>query len=195
MAKRKTPATGRAGTKNIRRTPLVVGANGKPAYDSDFHIVAARRQCLLGASDAELAADFGVGVSTLYAWRRQFPELDKAIRHAKRLADGVIAESLYEAAQQRVVTQEKVVVIDGAAQAVPYRETVLQDVTAARHWLAARNPERWGLNRTEAPRDHENEERQLAAVRALIGDVSVRKTSSSEDAAVRALIGPPLVSG
>jgi hypothetical protein len=60
-------------------------------FRSDFHCAFALRQCLLGATDAQLADDLGISPSTLYLWQKQHPEFRQAMLDGKRFADGHVA--------------------------------------------------------------------------------------------------------
>jgi hypothetical protein len=125
MAARKTKATGRpVGAKSKPRTPLISGDTAPPGnrkggnppipFRSDFHCAFALRQCLLGATDAELADDLGVSPSTLYLWQQRYPEFRQAMLDGKRFADGHVAAKAYQGAVGfRETTTSVVVVSDG----------------------------------------------------------------------------------
>ena len=58
----------------------------------------ARRLCLLGAIDRELARFFEVSERTINRWKRQHPEFDEALKRGKAFADAEVAEALYRKA-------------------------------------------------------------------------------------------------
>lgn len=55
----------------------------------------ARRLCLLGATDKELADFFEVGETNLKEWYTRHPEFGVAVRKGKIAADANVASSLY----------------------------------------------------------------------------------------------------
>jgi hypothetical protein len=171
MAARKGPNRSQhSKVPKIARRPLVTDDRGRPIYDPSFHPLAAKRQTLLGSMDAELAEDFGISLSLYYNWRKTYPEFDQAIRRAKRLADGEVAEALHGNALGRVVRQEKVVVTKDGVEVIEYRQSIPPDTRAASHWLAARNPGTRGLNgrRADSATADYDEARALASLDAMI---------------------------
>lgn len=58
----------------------------------------ARKFCLLGATDAEMARFFDVALNTLVKWKKAHPEFKDAIDQGKLLADANVANSLYRRA-------------------------------------------------------------------------------------------------
>lgn len=68
-----------------------------PAYAPSF-AERAKKLCLLGLTDYDLAIAFGIGVGTLARWRQKYPDLNEAIVGARQFADGDVAESLYKRA-------------------------------------------------------------------------------------------------
>ena len=58
----------------------------------------ARKLCLLGAIDRDLARIFEVSVRTISNWKRQHPEFAAALKSGKAEADGAVAEALYRKA-------------------------------------------------------------------------------------------------
>ena len=58
----------------------------------------ARRLCLLGATDRELARCFEVSEGTINRWKRKHPEFAEALKRGKAFADAEVAEALYRKA-------------------------------------------------------------------------------------------------
>jgi len=89
----------------------------------------ARKLCLLGAIDRDLARIFEVSERTINRWKRQHPDFDAALKAGKAPADGEVAEALH-------------------------RKAVNGDMTAISFWLRNRRPDLWrdrrdGTARTE----------------------------------------------
>lgn len=55
----------------------------------------ARKLCLLGATNEQLAKAFEVSISRLEAWIKEKPEFQGAIKEGRENADGEIAGALY----------------------------------------------------------------------------------------------------
>jgi hypothetical protein len=58
----------------------------------------ARKFCLLGLTDEELAREFRVPLETLREWRETVPSFEANIREGRRLGDANIADGLYRRA-------------------------------------------------------------------------------------------------
>jgi transposase-like protein len=132
------------------------GVGGRPTkYDEAFPSIA-YEHCLLGATDKELAEFFGIAESTLYEWKKEYPEFSEAIKKGKAPADAQIATALFNRANgaewveeqafklktvtyeggKRVLEEERLEVVEVTRRAPP-------DTTAAIFWLKNRKPEVW----------------------------------------------------
>ena len=58
----------------------------------------AKKLCLLGATDVELADFFGVTDRTIDCWQIEYPEFCDALKAGKELADDRVERSLYRRA-------------------------------------------------------------------------------------------------
>lgn len=104
----------------------------------------ARKLCLLGATDKELADFFEVATSTIYKWKNEHPAFSEAIRAGKVSADANVADSLYKRATGEFVQMEKIVKnSDGQFEAVRYKQFLPGDPNAAFRWLLNRRPQDW----------------------------------------------------
>src|SRR3974377_1285199 len=97
---------------------------GRPSDFQAKYCGQATRLCLLGATDEEMAAFFGVATSTFYLWQRKHPEFRTAVKDGKLVADAAVAESLYKRAlgyshkAVKIVAEAKT----GTQHIVPYTE-------------------------------------------------------------------------
>ena len=66
-------------------------------YQADYP-EQARRLCLLGATDRDLAGCFEVSEGTINRWKRKYPEFAEALKRGKAFADAEVAEALYRKA-------------------------------------------------------------------------------------------------
>lgn len=100
--------------------------------------------CEAGATDADLADEFGVTTQTIKNWRSKYPEFFSAIKLSKMAADNEIERSLYQRAHGYSVDTVKVFCNkDGDVTRVPVREHFPPDPTAMIFWLKNRKPKEW----------------------------------------------------
>lgn len=109
----------------------------------------ARKICLLGATDAQLADFFKVTERTINAWKLQHPTFAEALRAGKEQADALVAHSLYRRALGFKHPAVKILTVaDGSNQGshveeVAYTEIYPPDTTACIFWLKNRRPDVW----------------------------------------------------
>ena len=104
----------------------------------------AKIMCEAGATNAELAEEFGVTVPTIQNWKLKHPEFFAAIKLNKPLADERVERSLFERANGYSYNAVKIFCNkDGKITEVPYVEHVLPDPTAMIFWLKNRKPAEW----------------------------------------------------
>lgn len=135
-------------------------ANSK--YDESFNEIA-RKLCLLGHTDAELATFFDVSVQTLNNWKKDYPKFFESLNAGKEIADAEVASSFHKRAvgyRYEEVTFEKVIIKDGEGFLTegdadddgitvdPYKKRVVvrevaPDPGAALNWLKNRQPKKW----------------------------------------------------
>lgn len=121
----------------------VPGPGRKSLYREQFADMA-RKLCLLGATDEELAAFFEVNTATIYRWQNEHPAFCEAIRAGKVQADANVADSLYKLATGHHVQAEKVVrKAGGEFEAVRYQQYIPGDASAAYRWLLNRRRQNW----------------------------------------------------
>ncbi|MBY4947010.1 helix-turn-helix domain-containing protein [Cupriavidus respiraculi] len=103
----------------------------------------ARKLCLLGATDKEMADVFGVSETTLNNWKTAHPEFLVSLKAGKDEADANVADRLYQRAMGYSHPAEKIVVVAGAIERVAYTEHYPPDTTAAIFWLKNRKKREW----------------------------------------------------
>lgn len=118
---------------------------GRPSkYRSEF-AEQARKLCLLGATDKELADFFGISTGTLDNWKNAHPDFLSSLKEGKDLADAVVAEKLFKRATGY---EHKAVKIVADAKTkdehiVEYTERYPPDTTACIFWLKNRQRDKW----------------------------------------------------
>lgn len=112
----------------------------KPEYAEQ-----ARKLCLLGATDQEIADFFEVEVRTVYRWKADRDEFCQALRAGKEVADERVERSLYQLATGYEQEEVKIFMPAQAEKPVyaPYRAKVAPNVTAAIFWLKNRRRDEW----------------------------------------------------
>lgn len=115
----------------------------KPEYAEQ-----ARKLCLLGATDKELADFFGVAESTINKWKADYPEFSESIKKGKDIADSDVADRLYQRAMGYSHDEEDIRAVsigDGISQIVktPTVKHYPPDTTAAIFWLKNRQKGKW----------------------------------------------------
>lgn len=114
-------------------------------YDAEKHPELARKLCLLGATDAEMADVMEISERTLDGWKKKHPEFLRSITRGKAIADADVASRLYDRAMGYSHDAVKIFMPSGADEAVyaPYTEHYPPDTQAASLWLRNRRPKQW----------------------------------------------------
>lgn len=116
----------------------------------------ARKLCLLGATDEDLARFFEVAVDTINEWKKRHKEFSASIKDGKETADAEVAHSLNERArgyryiEQQAIKVKEVQYENGKrvseiehVEIVPTERVVPPDSTAAIFWLKNRKKKLW----------------------------------------------------
>lgn len=116
---------------------------GRPTEYRDDYPDQARRLCLLGMTDEELAGFFGVDVRTIYRWDEVHPEFCQARARGKEGADGKVAERLYHRALGYHHDDVHISTYEGDVTMTPIVKHYPPDTQAATWWLRNRQPKKW----------------------------------------------------
>lgn len=108
----------------------------------------ARKLCLLGATDAELAAFFEVSERTLNDWKKRHKEFLQSLKAGKRIADAEVADKLHQRATGYRWTEQQAIKVkkdqyQEEVEIVEVEKEVPPDPTSMIFWLKNRDPERW----------------------------------------------------
>lgn len=110
----------------------------KPEYPEQ-----ARKFCLLGATDIELADLFGVAVNTVEKWKKKFPEFSEALKKGKEYANAEVAAKLYKRATGYTYQEVSVRMAGTVEHKTVTTKHCPPDVDAAKFWLTNRDKTRW----------------------------------------------------
>lgn len=116
---------------------------GRPTKYKPEYIEQARKLCLLGATDRELADFFEVAESTLNLWKLEHPEFSESLKSGKEAADERVERSLFHRAIGYKHDAVKMFQAGGAVISEQYVEHYPPDTTAAIFWLKNRKPKEW----------------------------------------------------
>lgn len=117
---------------------------GRPTDYKPQYTDRAKERCLAGATDADLAEEFEVSVTTIKNWKAKHPEFLAALKLPKEIADERVERSLYERATGYSYNAVKIFCNkDGEVTKVEYVEHVPPDPTAMIFWLKNRKPKEW----------------------------------------------------
>lgn len=122
---------------------------GRPTDYREEYNEQARKLCLLGAIDRELADFFGVEEQTINNWKQAHPSFFESIRAGKAYADSNVADRLYQRAMGFEHDSEEIKVVsngsgDGSSiERVPTRKIYPPDTAAAIFWLKNRQKDKW----------------------------------------------------
>lgn len=118
---------------------------GRPSLYRPEYAEQAKKLCLLGATDQEMADFFGVALSTLNLWKLRHPEFSESLSEGKQVADARVVRSLYQQAVGYEQDEVKIFMPAGAVAPVyaPYRAKIAPSATAAIFWLKNRDKDNW----------------------------------------------------
>lgn len=119
------------------------GNKGKPSSYQPEYAEQARKLCLLGATDKELADFFNVSEATINRWKNEFVEFCESIKKGKDLADADVAERLFNRACGYVAPDVDIKVIDSQIVKTEIEKHYPPDTTAAIFWLKNRQRDKW----------------------------------------------------
>lgn len=113
----------------------------------------ARKLCLLGATDKDLAEFFEVSEQTINAWKKAHKGFLESLKAGKRLADADVAERLYQRAMGYSHLEEKVFNNGGVIVTHVTTKHYPPDPTSMIFWLKNRDPDRWREKAAEEKSD------------------------------------------
>jgi hypothetical protein len=113
-----------------------------PDYRPEF-AAQARKLCMLGATDFELAEFFEVSTRTIHRWKNTQAKFCRAVKAGKACADERVERALFSRAVGYSYESEKVFQYQGGLVRAAIVEHVPPDPGAALNWLKHRRPKAW----------------------------------------------------
>lgn len=119
-----------------------MAAGRKTKYSRAFN-EQAKKLCLLGAIDKDLADFFGVSQATINNWKKEFPSFKKALDKGKREANANVAARLYAKAIGVKIKSSKIMQHQGKVIVHDVVEEFPPDQRSIEYFLNNREPELW----------------------------------------------------
>lgn len=116
---------------------------GRPTKYQEQYAEQARKLCLLGATDKELADFFEVAEDTIHEWKKVHSEFSESVKRGKTQADADVADRLYQRAMGFEHPEVDIRVVAGSIVQTPIRKIYAPDPTAAIFWLKNRQRAKW----------------------------------------------------
>ncbi len=121
---------------------------GRPTDYRKEYNEQARKLCLLGYTDKELAEFFGICEATLNNWKIKHPKFLESLKKGKEVADADVAQSLYHRAIGYSHEEDDIrtVSIAGGGSEIVITPTIKHyppDTAAAIIWLKNRQGKKW----------------------------------------------------
>lgn len=129
---------------------------GRPTKYEEKYNEQARKLCLLGYTDKELADFFEICEATLNNWKIEYPEFLESIKKGKDIADAEVVESLFQRATGYEHEETKFFQYEGSIISEDTVKHYPPDVGAAALWLKNRQTIKWAkVERMRAEREEE----------------------------------------
>ena len=103
-----------------------------------------------GYTDEDIAESLGIGIRTLYDWKKKYPQFSQALKENKDYFDNKVEEALLKRALGYEYEETEIIATkEGKSSKVKKtKKTIPPDVTAIIFWLKNRQPDKW-RNRLE----------------------------------------------
>ena len=96
-----------------------------------------------GLIDEQIAENAGITPSTLYEWKKKYPDISEALKKGKEVVDIQVENALLKRALGYSYKETKIEeTADGDKVTVTVKEAV-PDTTAQIFWLKNRRPDKW----------------------------------------------------
>lgn len=116
---------------------------GAPTLYKEAYNEQARKLCLLGYTDKELADFFNVCEDTIHEWKKVYPDFSESINKGKDVADGEVAQALYHRALGYSHAEDDIKAINGEIVITKTTKHYPPDTAAAFIWLKNRRSKKW----------------------------------------------------
>ena len=158
-----------------------MSTRGRPTLYKAENAELARKFCMLGATNEDLARCFEVSRSTIDHWIDTIPEFAASIQEGRDLADAAVIQKLYSRAMGFTTEIKKHVLYRGELREIPLTLYYPPDIQACIFWLRNRRRRDWqekgkaaqDAGPTVSELEAASERARLGAARAANGADSV----------------------
>lgn len=149
---------------------------GRPSKYKPEFVEQAKKLCLLGAIDKDLADFFNVTEDCITRWKKKYPEFFLTIKKAKAEMDAKVVRSLFQRATGYEHTDTHFASYEGDIISEEYIKHYPPDPTSMIFWLKIRQPENW-RDKHEVKHDVSDD---LKTVMDLINDKTKGKLPAND---------------
>ena len=93
-----------------------------------------------GLIDEQIAQNIGIAASTLYEWKKQYPEISEALKKGKEVVDRQVENALLKRA---LGYKYEEITTEYGKETKRVTKQMAPDVTAQIFWLKNRKPDQW----------------------------------------------------
>lgn len=129
--------------KKAKKKAASKNKGGRPTKYKAEYADQARKLCLLGQTDVEMAQFFKVAESTITKWKKDHKEFSASIKDGKENADAEVGQSLHDRALGYSHEEEKIFLHEGKPVKVKTIKHYPPDPTSMIFWLKNRIPDKW----------------------------------------------------
>lgn len=124
---------------------------GRPSSYTPGHAEQAQQAYERGLTDEDVAREIGIVPSTLYRWRHEHPDFERACTIGKELAGNRVEDAFFQRATGFDYVAERPYMPANGTKPVVARYTrhVLADWRASLQWLRIRRAEKWRVPRED----------------------------------------------
>lgn len=102
-----------------------------------------------GLTDEQIADNLGIAASTIYEYKKKYPEFSEALKKGKDIADAQVVNALFKTATGFTYYEDIATATGEVVQAQRYAKP---NTTAQIFWLKNRQPDKW-RDKTEVKAD------------------------------------------
>lgn len=138
----KRKAATKTAARKSKEPSEFIGGRGITPYTPEMLSIA-KAMCKIGATDVDLAHEFGVSRLTIHNWTLRHPEFADALKIGKDAFDDRVERALAHRAVGYTFEEEKVFCYQGQIITHKVDTHVPPDVGAAKNWLINRRKDKW----------------------------------------------------
>ena len=116
---------------------------GRPSKKNTILLKQIKELATFGLTDEQIAAFCEIAVSTLYEYKKKWPEFSEALKAGKEISDGQVIKSLYQRATGYEHPELKVFCDKGRIVTAKVIKHYPPDATSMIFWLKNRRPDEW----------------------------------------------------